>query len=162
MRSSRRRGAAARSLPEGNPVLNEGAGPAALSLLALRGRHLGAQRSQRHHARQHWGQRRVFSGRPSGKRKRVEATPPKAGGSAEGSLELWTEAVTEMPPASGGGLPSSVWICPLLQVLGNSGPCGRQNVWLGGCKPGKSPSPAKSPSLPRNKEEVSLWCLLAH
>ncbi|KAI5933987.1 Zinc finger protein 850 [Manis javanica] len=56
-------------------------------------------------------------------------------GSAEELLELWTEAVTEMPPASGGGLPSSVWICLLLQVLGNSGPCGRQNVWLGGRKP---------------------------
>ncbi|KAI5230034.1 Rna/Rnp Complex-1-Interacting Phosphatase [Manis pentadactyla] len=61
----------------GNPVVAEGAGPAALSLLALRGhgRHLGAQRSQWHRARHRWGQRRVFSGRPCGKRKGAGHAP---------------------------------------------------------------------------------------
>ncbi|KAI5930138.1 RNA/RNP complex-1-interacting phosphatase [Manis javanica] len=61
----------------GNPVVAEGAGPAALSLLAWRGRHLGAQRSRRHRARHRWGQRRVFSGRPSGKRKGAGHAPER-------------------------------------------------------------------------------------
>lgn len=38
-----------------------------------------------------------------------------------------------MSPSSGGGFPSGSWVFLLLQDLGNSGVCCRQNVWLAGC-----------------------------
>lgn len=55
----------------------EDAGLAALWLLPLGGRHLGAQMSQWHHARGGWGQGHVFSGRRSAKKKRGNHVPER-------------------------------------------------------------------------------------